>query len=96
MCFEDQVPQKKSENAFWSEFLKQNYKKQTEIFGGNNPIFIPFVTDETHYDDQYIVNNFIERGPEIALKDLNQKVSLDVNFVVNTDMNSLPKGYGSF
>ena len=38
-----------SNHEFWSEFLKKNLKYQTEPFGGNNPCFIPYVTNEQHY-----------------------------------------------
>lgn len=41
---------------FWSEFLEKNLKYQTEPFSGNNPIFVPFITDEKDYEDKYVHN----------------------------------------
>lgn len=46
------------EQDFWKEFLMKNNKYQTEIFGGNNPLFIPSVTDEMVYDEIYVNDNF--------------------------------------
>ena len=44
--YDSVVPLKKSEQEFWEEFLKKNLQNKTEIFGGNNPLFIPYRTDE--------------------------------------------------
>lgn len=41
---------------FWLEFLKTNLQYQTIPFGGNNPVFVPGVTDEKDYEDTYIHN----------------------------------------
>jgi hypothetical protein len=46
-----------SEETFWNEFLKKNNKYQTVVFGGNNPVFIPFTTNEKEYDEIYVNNN---------------------------------------
>ena len=50
------MPLKKTEKDFWEEFLKKNLAFKTEIFGGSNPLFIPFLTDEKDYEDRYIHN----------------------------------------
>ena len=42
--------------AFWQEFLEKNLKYQTVPAGGNNPVFIPFVTNEQTYEDKYVHN----------------------------------------
>ena len=45
-----------NEIEFWIEFLKKNNKYHTVVFGGNNPIFIPFGTNEKQYVDSYYGN----------------------------------------
>ena len=57
----------KSENEFWEEFLKKNNKYTTEVFGGNNPIFLPFATDEIEYDEIYINGNVNQKFREERL-----------------------------
>lgn len=52
----NQDPQFQHNHEFWTEFLEKNLKYQTEPFGGNNPVFIPFVTNESTYQDRYEVN----------------------------------------
>lgn len=54
--YEARVPLRCKERDFWDEFLKKNFQFKTEIFGGNNPIFIPFSTDTKNYEDLYIHN----------------------------------------
>lgn len=54
--YETRVPIRSNEKEFWDEFLKKNFEYKTEIFGGNNPIFIPFTTDAKNYEDIYIHN----------------------------------------
>jgi hypothetical protein len=49
-----------SEKAFWEEFLMKNNKYQTLVFGGNNPLFVPFFTNEKDYDEIYVNNNLIQ------------------------------------
>ena len=45
-----------SNQEFWKEFLENNLRFQTEPFRGNNPVFIPRVTDPKEYEDRYIHN----------------------------------------
>ena len=49
-----------TEPGFWKEFLMKNNKYQTVVFGGNNPIFVPFTTDEKEYDEIYVNNNLLQ------------------------------------
>jgi hypothetical protein len=51
------VPTQVTEEDFWREFLMKNNKYSTEVFGGNNPLFIPFSTDEMEYDEIYVNDN---------------------------------------
>ena len=41
---------------FWTEFLQKNLEYQTIPFGGNNPVYVPGLTDEKDYEDTYIHN----------------------------------------
>ena len=50
----------KTNSEFWTEFLKKNLQYQTGPFGGNNPVFIPFKTDEQKYEDKYIHNEMAQ------------------------------------
>ena len=65
--------------------MKKNNKYHTVVFGGSNPLFIPFGTDETIYLDSYYGNN--EVVPAGELNDLNMKylqnIPNDVNFIQN-------------
>lgn len=45
-----------SNQEFWKEFLENNLRFQTEPFRGNNPVFIPRVTDPKEYEDRYMHN----------------------------------------
>jgi hypothetical protein len=56
VAYESRVPLKTSEKEFWQVFLNKNFQYRTEIFGGNNPLFVPFNTDEKEYEDKYIHN----------------------------------------
>lgn len=80
---------------FWEMFLKKNLEYETEIFGGNNPIFVPELTNEKDYQDRYKVNQrqLLQTAPSPVL---GKKASLDVDFVRNTEINELPAGYGSY
>lgn len=55
---DEAVPQTKSEQDYWKEFLLMNKKFDTLVFGGNNPLFIPHKTNEGDYEDNYVNNNF--------------------------------------
>lgn len=46
----------KTSRQFWSEFLKKNLNFQTEPFGGNNPVFIPFESNEQTFEEKYFSN----------------------------------------
>ena len=46
----------KTNEEFWTEFLNKNLLYQTEPFGGNNPLFVPFRTEEKDYEDRYVHN----------------------------------------
>jgi len=80
---------------FWEKFLKKNLEYETEIFGGNNPIFVPELTNEKDYQDRYKVNQRQLLQTAASLVVVN-KPGLDVNFVRNTEVNDLPAGYGSY
>ena len=71
LIYEEKVPLNISENEFWIEFLKKNNKYHTVVFGGSNPLFIPFGTDETKYLDSYYGNNV--DVPAGDSKDINMK-----------------------
>lgn len=83
--YEENVPLKISEGEFWSEFLNKNYQYRTEIFNGNNPIFIPFHHDEKVYEDQNIHNAQSVLKSKISDKASAQKTLLDVNYLKNMD-----------
>lgn len=64
---------------FWRTFSEKNIEYSTVLFGGNNPIFIPGVTEIHDYEAQYIENRqSISRSQKLEkqLKDV-----IDVNFV---------------
>ena len=46
----------KTNEDFWAEFLQKNLLYQTEPFGGTNPLYIPFKTEEKDYEDRYVHN----------------------------------------
>ena len=46
----------KTNREFWNEFLKKNLNFQTEPFGGNNPVFIPFESNEQTFEEKYFSN----------------------------------------
>jgi len=54
--FDSCVPSAMSEAGFWELFLKKNHEKNSELFGGRNPIFIPGHTDECVYDQTFLQN----------------------------------------
>ena len=89
---------KKKESEFWLEFLDKNFKYKTEIFGGNNPLFIPYKTDEKSYEDKYIHNqNLLLKESAVTLSGKDKKkFQIDVNYVDNVQSNNLPSGYGSY
>ena len=41
------------------EFLEKNLAYQTEPFRGNNPVFVPIVTNKADYEDQYWQNQHL-------------------------------------
>jgi hypothetical protein len=57
--YESKVPLNMSESKFWLEFLKKNLQYKTEIFGGNNPVFVSFKSDEKDYEDKFIHNPIV-------------------------------------
>ena len=99
-------PNRQSEEEFWSEFLKMNNKYQTIVFGGNNPLFIPGVTDEMKYDEVYVNENFQSLDEPAGGGSLGGKakklaeLAPDVNFIKNLqDGRSSPRnedGYGTY
>jgi hypothetical protein len=105
LSYDAKVPLKVSEREFWEEFLKKNLENRTEIFGGNNPLFIPYVTNENDYEDRYIHNQqqLLEPLSRQQLQGATDKKAggggplLDVDFVRNTQMNdTTPEGYGTY
>lgn len=81
------------EEEFWTEFLKKNNKYQTVIFGGINPIFVPYKTNEKKYIDRFYGNesgeagrNLVDSDDEGARGDLKKKTfAPNVDFVANVD-----------
>ena len=94
--YEARVPLRCNEQEFWAEFLRKNFEYKTEIFGGNNPLFVPFATDAKHYEDVHVHNPklLLAKGTDAAA--VRQKAQLDVNFLENAQSLGLPEGYGSF
>jgi len=73
---------------------------QTLPFGGNNPVFIPYETEEQKYEERYIYNGQQEardaqQAHDVKVKKL-KKVHNDVNFIKNLSLNEMPTGFGSF
>ena len=91
------VPCHHTELEFWQEFLMKNNKYQTEVFGGNNPIFVPFETDEIEYDDIYVNDNLkqLELKRKPILQEKLSNLSQDLNFKENatTRLNAF---YGTY
>ena len=94
-----------SNEEFWKLFLENNLKFQTEPFRGNNPIFIPMMTDPKEYEDRYIHNQqqvllkqSRQRDAESDVQEKNKfkKTKNDVNFVRNLGLDDLPSGFGAF
>ena len=71
----------------------KNNKYQTTAFGGNNPIFIPFKTDEKEYDEIY-VNDNIKQLEQKKLQEHNKKqqFNIDVDFMENVQETKLRSG----
>jgi len=93
-----------SEREFWDYFLKKNYEYKTEVFGGENPVFIGFTErDEKEFQDKY-VNFDIVMQPEdneedtekVEVEQRLRKADKGVNFILNMDDENKPKGYGDF
>eukprot|EP00347_Sterkiella_histriomuscorum_P007678 403347993 len=97
LSYEARVPLRCSESEFWDEFLKKNFQYKTEIFGGNNPIFIPFQTDTKNYEDLYIHNPKLLLQRQVKQEDVKQKAQIDVNFIQNIEnLQNSKQGYGTF
>ena len=60
-------------------------------FGGTNPIFIPFTTDESHYDDVYVNQN--QNMQQVKVK---ANVNKDVDFMANLYHQHKGDGYGTY
>jgi len=84
----------KTNDEFWAEFLSKNLLYQTEPFGGNNPLFIPYRTEEKDYEDRYVHNlHMILDGHENKDELLRQAAAtLDYGSLVNMQAE---EGYGS-
>lgn len=84
----------KTNEDFWAEFLAKNLVYQTEPFGGNNPLFIPFRTEVKDYEDNYVHNQHII--PKVEVRDLpsSADLPLDINFVRNLETET-EEGYGA-
>ena len=96
-AYEAKVPLSITEQAFWEEFLRQNFKYKTEIFGGNNPLFMPFTTDEKTYEDTYIHNpKNLLLNPHVSQETVQKKAQIDVNYLDNTDRMLPAMGYGTY
>jgi hypothetical protein len=51
------IDSKADENAkFWEDFLVHNLQYQTTPFGGHNPIFVPYLTDQKDYEEEFMHN----------------------------------------
>lgn len=90
-----------SEKDFWEEFLKKNLANRTEIFGGNNPLFIPYATDEKDYEDRYIHNAaqlLYTPNPLVAEAEASDsKPLIDVDFMRNLQTGEFTgNGYGVY
>jgi len=74
---------KVSDKEFWREFLVKNNQFQTLVFGGNNPIFIPFFTNEKEYED--LKNNLKELRLKYKaqMERSRQASNIDVDFQSN-------------
>jgi len=40
--------------------MKKNNKYSTILFNGNNPVYVPFLTDDKLYDEVYVNNNVLQ------------------------------------
>ena len=70
--------------TFWCTFLEKNIEYSTVPFGGNNPIFIPGVTDIHEYEGHYMDNQHSVGRSQNLAKEL--KKVIDVNFVQNLEL----------
>ena len=99
-AFIGQTDQKTNEE-FWAEFLAKNLLYQTEPFGGTNPVFIPFRTEEKDYEDRYVHNQHMiiealdpHAEPSQELLKAAQAAT-DVNFLTNLELD-LREGQGAW
>ena len=69
------------------------------MFGGNNPIFLPFHTDEIEYDEIYVNGNINEKFYESRMSFLDEKLKhlpKDLNFIENTAEVRIGPNYGLY
>jgi len=99
-AYEALVPLKKSAKDFWEKFLQQNLHYRTQVFKGNNPVFIPFTTDERDYEDRYKYQERLILEPrskdDILGTDKKRLPLIDVDYMANTGMLETPLGYGTY
>ncbi|CDW72894.1 UNKNOWN [Stylonychia lemnae] len=96
-AYEARVPLRCSEKEFWNEFLSKNFQYKSQIFGGNNPIFVPFSTDINSYEDLYIHNPRQLLQQQVKSEEVKETAkSLDVNYLKNIEFDQKPSGYGTF
>lgn len=93
------------EKEFWETFLKKNFNYKTEIYGGENPVYIGWTeTDEKAYEDKYFNIMQIddddddEDKEKVKFNNKLRKIKGDssVNLILNRDDETRPAGYGDF
>ncbi|CAI2362596.1 unnamed protein product [Moneuplotes crassus] len=94
-----------SEKDFWDYFLKKNFEYKSEIFGGENPVYIGSdERDEKNYEDKHINIDVVMQADdnEEEINEKNKvmnrlrKADKCVNFILNKDDEARPEGYGDF
>ena len=94
------VVKKEKEKDFWQRILKKNEEFRTEIFNGNNPIWVPSICSANEYEKKYIksTEGHVEAAEkrDAANKAQLRKVDLEVNLLMNSDRVGRAKGYGQY
>ena len=76
----------KTNDEFWAEFLQKNLLYQTEPFGGNNPLFIPYRTEEKDYEDRYVHNQHMILEQLESKEELHKQASATMDFATVISM----------
>lgn len=81
--------------------MLKNNQYRTEVFGGTNPVFVPYFTDEKEYEDLKNNIHHLREKKLCGLKTAQPSSNFDVDFDNNLNDGRLgqkenKEGYGTF